>query len=156
MTTAQPAVRYCEQALMYHQYDHGPVGLYRQFWKYGHTEPALLHRLWAMSDLIFWFKVGLTCGRSIHLTDGVSTPQSAPQEPIMAWMHPDFSFQGEKFGKRWDGVDWLNLMVSTEAFPWKDASVEWSDQTAIFGHIQKQTYNFSTSPSCMWTLFQRP
>lgn len=23
---------------MYHQYDHGPVGLYRQFWKYGHTE----------------------------------------------------------------------------------------------------------------------
>ena len=53
MTTAQPAVRYCEQALMYHQYDHGPVGLYRQFWKYGHTEPALLHRLWAMSDLIF-------------------------------------------------------------------------------------------------------
>ena len=30
--------RYCEKALMYHQYDHGPVGLYRQFWKYGHTE----------------------------------------------------------------------------------------------------------------------
>lgn len=46
--------RYCEKALMYHQYDHGPVGLYRQFWKYGHTEP------------------------------------------IMAWMHPDFSFQGSR------------------------------------------------------------
>ena len=33
-----PIFRYCEKALMYHQYDHGPVGLYRQFWKYGHTE----------------------------------------------------------------------------------------------------------------------
>ncbi|CAK9059172.1 Hypothetical protein SCF082_LOCUS31401 [Durusdinium trenchii] len=46
--------RYCEKARMYHQYDHGPVGLYRQFWKYGHTEP------------------------------------------IMAWMHPDFTFQGSR------------------------------------------------------------
>ncbi|CAJ1383434.1 unnamed protein product [Effrenium voratum] len=46
--------RYCEDARMYHQYDRGPIGLYRQFWKYGNTEP------------------------------------------IMAWMHPDFSFQGSR------------------------------------------------------------
>jgi GT2 family glycosyltransferase len=44
--------RYCEGAHVYHEYDRGLSGLYKQFWKYGNTEP------------------------------------------IMAWMHPDFSFQG--------------------------------------------------------------
>lgn len=46
--------RYCEGAHVYHEYDRGLSGLYKQFWKYGNTEP------------------------------------------IMAWMHPDFSFQGSK------------------------------------------------------------
>lgn len=55
--------RYCEKARVYHEYDRGLIGLYKQFWKYGHTEP------------------------------------------IMAWMHPDFSFQGSRpvtagFGSR--------------------------------------------------------
>lgn len=47
-------VRYCEGALVKHEYDRGAVGLYKQFWKYGNTEP------------------------------------------IMAWMHPKFSFQGSR------------------------------------------------------------
>ncbi|CAE7560977.1 unnamed protein product [Symbiodinium natans] len=46
--------RYCDEAKMFHQYDRGPIGLYKQFWKYGHTEP------------------------------------------IMAWMHPQFTFQGSR------------------------------------------------------------
>lgn len=47
-------VRYCEGARVLHEYDRGPIGLYKQFWKYGDTEP------------------------------------------IMAWMHPNFSFQGSR------------------------------------------------------------
>ncbi|CAE7741282.1 unnamed protein product, partial [Symbiodinium sp. CCMP2456] len=34
--------RYCDDAKMFHQYDRGPVGLYKQFWKYGHTAPWYL------------------------------------------------------------------------------------------------------------------
>jgi len=46
--------RFCEGARVYHEYDRGLTGLYKQFWKYGNTEP------------------------------------------VMAWMHPTFSFQGSR------------------------------------------------------------
>lgn len=35
--------RYCEGARVYHEYDRGLVGLYKQFWKYGNTEPIMAH-----------------------------------------------------------------------------------------------------------------
>lgn len=46
--------RYCEGAVVHHEYDRGLIGIYKQFWKYGNTEP------------------------------------------LMAWMHPDFTFQGSR------------------------------------------------------------
>jgi len=40
-TERRVLTRYCESARVYHQYDQGLVGLYRQFWKYGNTEPIM-------------------------------------------------------------------------------------------------------------------